>query len=181
MAKLLVVVDMQNDFIDGVLGSESARAIVPNVCKKIANWDGDIITTLDNHESNYPDTVEGSVLPAHCVHGEEGWKLHPDVALACAASKQVVSRICKPTFGSVLLAKAVETWNDYESVEFVGLCTDICVISNVLLVRAHVPNIPITVDASCCAGVSEHTHYAALDVMKSCLINVINDPREEAM
>lgn len=181
MAKLLVVVDMQNDFIDGALGSAAAKAIVSNVCRKIASWDGDIITTLDKHEADYPHTLEGGMLPAHCMHQQPGWELNQEVVLALAANKQIVSRICKPTFGSVLLAKAVQTWNDYDYVEFVGICTDICVISNVLLVRAHNPNIPITVDASCCAGTTLENHHAALDVMRSCLINVVNDDREEAI
>lgn len=181
MAKLLVVVDMQNDFISGILGSKAAVEIVPKVCKKIATWDGDIITTLDKHEADYDYTLEGTMIPKHCIRDTKGWELHPDIVLSLAASKQIVSRICKPTFGSVLLANAVKSWNDYDYIEFVGLCTDICVVSNVLLVRAHHPEIPIAVDASCCAGTSQEKHYAALDVMKSCLIDIKNDPREEAI
>ena len=173
MAKLLVVVDMQNDFINGSLGSEAAQKIVPNVCKKIASWDGDIITTMDKHDEDYPHTMEGKLIPSHCIYEEDGWNLNADVANALDASNQIVSRICKPTFGSVLLANAVKSWNSYDSVEFVGLCTDICVVSNVLLVRAHCPEIPITVDASCCAGTTPENHNAALAVMRSCLINVI--------
>ena len=179
MAKLLVVVDMQNDFIDGALGSPEAREIVPGVCRKIAEWDGDIITTMDRHDESYAFTLEGASIPPHCMHPDHGWELNPDVSAALSSCNQVVSRICKPTFGSVLLANAVQSWNDYDYVEFVGVCTDICVISNALLIRAHVPEMSLAVDASCCAGSSPQAHFAALDVMKSCLIGILSDPREE--
>lgn len=178
MAKLLVVIDMQNDFIDGELGSPEAERILPNVCKKIEAWDGDIIVTMDKHDEGYDLTMEGASIPQHCVYPNQGWDLHPKIVAALEASNQVFFRICKPTFGSVLLATAVQYWNDYDYVEFVGVCTDICVVSNVLLVRAHVPEMRLAVDASCCAGTTPSAHNAALNVMKSCLIEVISDSEE---
>ena len=166
----LIVVDMQNDFIDGSLGTKEAQAIVKNVNNKIKQYraaGNNIIFTRDTHHTNYLETYEGKHLPVvHCVKNTLGWQISDK--LDFDIEKDVL--IDKPTFGWL-------NWKDFdfESVELVGLCTDICVISNALIIRANYPEIDITVDASCCAGVTPEKHNAALDVMRSCQINVYND------
>lgn len=172
MKKFLVVVDMQNDFIDGSLGTEEAVAIVPNVVKKIKEWDGDIAVTFDTHNSNYLNTNEGKHLPvAHCIKYTHGWLLNEDVFNSCSDKYYAFD---KRTFGSIELARAVKD-SQYDYVELVGLCTDICVVSNALLIKAFCPEIDICVDASCCAGVTPETHKAALTTMKMCQIDVIGE------
>ena len=174
MKNILVVVDIQNDFVDGVLGSKEAVAIISNACNKIKNFEGDIYVTLDSHGEDYMNTSEGSKLPVpHCIKGTEGWKLNKEIEKALEGKTYTI--IEKPTFGSEKLAKLIaENYKDERlSVELIGICTDICVISNALTIRAHNTECEITVDSSCCAGVSPETHQAALTVMKSCLINVI--------
>ena len=167
--KLLVVVDMQKDFVDGALGSPEAAAIVENVVNKVkaAKEAGDqIIITMDTHETNYLETMEGKNLPVeHCIRETAGWKLIPQLRPLTAGAKIVQ----KPTFGSTQLSYLVAI-EDYEEIELIGLCTDICVISNALLLKATVPETPIIVDASCCAGVTPQSHKNALEAMKMCQI-----------
>lgn len=166
MKKTLIVVDMQKDFIDGSLGSKEAEAIVENVKKKIEQYraNGDeIIFTRDTHQSNYLETNEGKHLPVvHCIEGTDGWKISDKLEVADAII------IDKPSFGYM-------NWKDYnlEEVELIGLCTDICVVSNALIIKATYPEINVSVDANCCAGVSPATHNAALETMKCCQVNVI--------
>ena len=167
--KLLVVVDMQKDFVDGALGTPEAQAIVDNVVKKVkeAKEAGDqIIFTMDTHETNYLETTEGKNLPVeHCIRETSGWKLIPQLRPLTADTKIVQ----KPTFGSTQLSYLVAI-GDYEEIELIGLYTDICVISNALLLKATVPETPIIVDASCCAGVTPQSHQNALEAMKMCQI-----------
>jgi nicotinamidase/pyrazinamidase len=160
---------MQKDFIDGSLGSREAVAIVPNVKKKIEEYKvaGDeVIFTLDTHKENYLDTQEGNKLPVvHCVRGTDGWELNDSL------KEFQGKRFEKNTFGCATIGEYV-TEQEYESVELVGLCTDICVISNALLIKAFLPETPILVDSSCCAGVTPESHNNALDAMKMCQIEV---------
>lgn len=179
MKKVLIVVDMQNDFISGPLGSEEAKKIVPNVARKIEEWDGDVIFTFDTHYENYMKTKEGKLLPVpHCIEGTEGWKLEERIADALLAKaveeKRNVERIKKRTFGSTVLPEIIRG-EEIQCIEMVGLCTDICVISNALLLRANYPETEIVVDASCCASVTPEKHKAALEVMKSCQITIIGE------
>ena len=174
MKKILVVVDIQKDFVDGALGSKEAVAIVDSACNKIRGFEGDIYVTLDTHGEDYMNTQEGKRLPVpHCIKGTDGWKLNKEIEKALEGKAYTV--IEKPTFGSEKLARLIaEKYNGEKlSVELIGICTDICVISNALTIRAHNTECDITVDSSCCAGVTPEAHEAALTVMKSCLINVI--------
>ena len=174
MKKALVVVDIQNDFVDGALGSKEAMAIIEKVCSKIEKFDGDIFVTLDTHGEDYLNTCEGRKLPVpHCIKDTHGWKLNADIEKALADKN--ATYIEKPTFGSDELAMHISDKykNEAISIELIGICTDICVISNALTIRAHNTECEITIDSSCCAGVSPELHEAALTVMKSCLINVI--------
>ena len=167
---ILIVVDMQNDFISGSLGTTEARAIVENVADKIKSFNGKVIFTRDTHEDDYMNTQEGKKLPvSHCVIGSEGWQIHPDLA---PYAREVID---KPTFGSVVLAHLISAMDNVESITLVGICTDICVISNAMLLKAFMPEVPIFVDASCCAGVTPESHKTALAAMKSCQINIINE------
>lgn len=181
--KVLITVDVQNDFVEGALGSEQAKAIIPKVKEKIAKYreDGDeIVVTQDTHTKLYLQTQEGKNLPVeHCLEGTWGWQLVdgliPD---GCT-----VRTIAKPTFGSLQLADMIYQMvqeleakgYDVDEIELIGLCTDICVISSALILKAKFPETKITVDASCCAGVTEESHKAALLVMKVCQVNVINE------
>jgi len=174
MKKILIVVDIQNDFVDGALGSREAIAIIGNACEKIKGFEGDIFVTLDTHGEDYMNTQEGKKLPVpHCIKGSDGWRLNADIEKALEGKNATV--IEKPTFGSQELAELISEKYKGEalSVELIGICTDICVISNALTIRAHNTECEITVDSSCCAGVSPELHEAALTVMRSCLINVI--------
>lgn len=173
--KILVVVDMQKDFIDGALGTKEAQQIVPGVIEKIRTFDGRILATRDTHEADYLDSEEGKHLPVvHCVRGTEGWQLHPQIA---ALIKE--EPIDKPSFGSIRLGQVLRACDisgePIESVTLVGLCTDICVISNALLIKAYLPDVPVIVDASCCAGVTPETHKQALEAMKVCQIEIVNE------
>jgi len=174
MKKILIVVDMQKDFVDGALGTKEAQAIVDNVVHKINTFDGDIFVTYDTHFENYMDTAEGKNLPVpHCIKGTDGWML--DAKVQAALDGKAYTPVEKITFGSVDLPKLIgEKYdvNDIE-VELIGLCTDICVVSNAMLLKANYPEMPIRVDASCCAGVTPDTHNAALATMKMCQIQVI--------
>ena len=172
---VLVVVDMQNDFIDGALGTKEAVEIVPRVAEKIRNFEGEVLYTRDTHEENYLETQEGKKLPVvHCVKGTKGWELHPEIKALCKEDP-----IDKPTFGSTHLGSVLRVMNEeyklramggVESVTFVGLCTDICVISNAMIAKAFIPEVPIIVDGSCCAGVTPESHKNALEAMKMCQI-----------
>ena len=175
MRKILVVVDIQKDFVDGALGSAEAQAIVDNVVNKIKGFDGEIIVTYDTHQDNYMETREGKYLPVpHCIKDTEGWKLNDKVENALFEKNPL--RILKPTFGSVRLVDILSGIDEKETeITLVGLCTDICVVSNAMLLKANYPEMDITVDASCCAGVTPESHKAALTTMKMCQINVINE------
>ena len=170
--KILVVVDMQNDFIDGALGTKEAVAIVPNIVEKINSYEGEkIIFTRDTHEENYMETQEGKNLPVpHCIRGTKGWELSPKIE---AMRKE--DAIDKPSFGSMELGEYLKKHENLESIEFVGLCTDICVISNVMITKAVLPEVPLIVDASCCAGVTPESHKNALEAMKMCQVKIINE------
>ncbi len=169
--KLLIVVDMQNDFIDGALGTKEAVAIVPYVKKKITEFDGKVIFTRDTHLENYGDTQEGKNLPVpHCIKGTHGWEIHPELD-----ALRKTDAIDKVTFGSKDLVDVIGRESNVESITFVGLCTDICVISNVMLVKAFYPEIPLIVDAKGCAGVTPQSHQNALDAMKMCQVKIERD------
>lgn len=176
MKKVLVVVDIQNDFVDGALGTKEAVGIVENVVNKIKNFDGKIFATLDTHQSNYMETSEGKKLPVpHCVRMTSGWLLNEDIMKALDGKDY--KTIEKRTFGSTKLVNEIRRikGNDDIEIELIGLCTDICVVSNALLLKAYFPEAKITVDASCCAGVTPESHKAALDTMKMCQIDVIGE------
>lgn len=174
MKKILIVVDMQKDFVSGALGSAEAVAIVDNVVNKIENFDGDIIVTYDTHFENYMETQEGKNLPVpHCIKGTDGWKL--DSKVQAALDKKEFKAIEKPTFGSTELPEYIKAkYNPAEiEIELIGLCTDICVVSNALLMKANFLETKVSVDASCCAGVTVDSHNASLTTMKMCQVNVI--------
>lgn len=174
MQNILVVVDMQNDFIDGALGTAEAVAIVPNVLEKIKSFSGPVLFTRDTHPEKYLETQEGRRLPVpHCIKGTDGWQIRPELD-----ALRTTPAIDKPTFGSVELMQTLLSMNAEEpvsSLTFIGLCTDICVISNVMLAKAALPELNITVDAACCAGVTPATHKNALEAMKMCHIDIINE------
>lgn len=174
MKKFLVVVDMQKDFVDGALGTSEAQAIVENVVRKIEGFEGEIIATYDTHFENYMQTAEGRKLPVpHCVKGTPGWQL--DARVEAALKGKACTRVEKITFGSVDLPETIRRLANGEDfqIELVGLCTDICVVSNALLLKAHFPEVEISVDARCCAGVTPAAHAAALQTMRSCQIDVL--------
>ena len=173
MKKFLIVVDMQKDFVDGALGTNEAQEIVQNVARKIEDFDGEIIVTYDTHGEDYMQTAEGRKLPVpHCIKGTPGWQL--DARVEAALAGRECTRIEKPTFGSVQLAHMLGKMAEGEdfTAEFIGLCTDICVISNAMLLKAALPEVPISVDASCCAGVTPASHQNALEAMKMCQISI---------
>lgn len=173
MKKLLIVVDMQKDFVDGALGSKEAVAIVDNVAEKIKNFDGDIIVTYDTHTQDYMDTQEGKNLPVpHCIKGTDGWQL--DSKVMSALEGREYKTIEKPTFGSTELPEFIKSnYNPAElEIELVGLCTDICVVSNALLLKANFLETKVSVDSACCAGVTPDSHNAALTTMKMCQVEV---------
>jgi nicotinamidase-related amidase len=177
--KFLVVVDMQNDFITGALGSPLTRAIVPNAVEKVkqAIENGDaIIFTRDTHELDYLNTPEGIKLPIeHCIKGTMGWEVIPELMnLFVDEYYTKVQFIDKPIFGSVSLLKL---FSDNDEIEYVGVCTDICLVSNVLMAKSFYPGAKISVDASCCAGTSLDNHLSALDVMRSCQIDIIGEEK----
>lgn len=167
--KLLVVVDMQNDFVRGALGTKEAEQIVPNVVKMVQNCRRsgyDVIFTRDTHQSNYLSTQEGANLPVeHCIAGSWGWQIVDELL---GYNTHVLD---KPTFGSVLLGNYVQKV-DYDEVTLIGLCTDICVISNAMLIKAFCPETKVKVVSSCCAGVTPQSHANALEAMKMCQITV---------
>ncbi|ERL04028.1 hypothetical protein HMPREF1986_02876 [Oribacterium sp. oral taxon 078 str. F0263] len=175
MRKILLVIDMQNDFIDAALGSREAEAIVDAVKEKIRSYPAEnVIATMDTHGENYMDTQEGRNLPVmHCIRGTHGWQLQTDVAELLRHAKIYE----KPSFGSMKLAEELKKLSEKEEIELelIGLCTDICVVSNALLLKAAMPEVKISVDAACCAGVTVEKHRAALETMRSCQIHIVND------
>lgn len=169
--KFLIVVDMQADFITGSLGSKDAQTIVPAVVNKVKNFDGRVIFTRDTHFDDYLQTQEGKKLPvAHCIKDTEGWQI-------CDELKPYVNTVVdKVTFGSTKLPAIIKDLGaDIEEIQLCGLCTDICVISNAMILKASFPEVPIAVDASCCAGVSKESHNIALDAMRAVQIEIINN------
>lgn len=167
--KYLIVVDMQVDFISGALGSDLAKAIVPNVVNKVKSFDGTVIFTRDTHFSDYMNTQEGKNLPVtHCIKDSDGWQICDELK---PYAKTVIDKI---TFGSVELPKLIESYGEtIERIELCGLCTDICVISNAFLLKAAFPEVPITVDSACSAGVTIESHNNALSAMKAVQIEII--------
>lgn len=179
---ILVVVDMQNDFIDGSLGTPQAVSIVPTVVNKIKTYGDVIFMTADTHDWEYKrDTLEGKKLPVyHCVKGTPGWYLNRQIkdAIRTQQANDVYTQVIeKPTFGSFQLCEEIARYVSahlVDEITIVGLCTDICVISNALMLRAKFPNMRIVVDAACCAGATPKSHQEALDIMEVCHIDVIN-------
>ena len=171
MQKILLVIDMQNDFIDGALGTKEAAAIVPAVKKKIEEFDGTVLFTRDTHFENYMETQEGKNLPVpHCIKGTDGWQIRSELD-----KLRITDAIDKVAFGSSELGPVLlklDQENPIESITVIGLCTDICVISNAMIAKAFLPEVPISVDADCCAGVMPETHENALKAMEVCQIKV---------
>lgn len=174
MQDILIVVDMQNDFIDGALGTAEAVAIVPKVAEKVRDFKGTVIFTRDTHGENYMQTQEGRNLPVpHCIKGSRGWEVCP--ALEPLRTGLTID---KPTFGSAELGKLLlelDTKEPVGSITLVGLCTDICVISNAMIAKAFLPEVPVTVDAACCAGVTPESHRNSLSAMRMCQVRIENE------
>ena len=169
--KSIVVVDMQNDFIDGSLGTKEAQEMLPRLKDKlkkvVEDGSAELVFTMDTHGKDYLNTQEGKNLPVeHCIKGTQGWEISPELGEFVAKAKAVVE---KPTFGSTELIKHL---NAADEVELVGLCTDICVISNALLIKAAYPEMKVSVDAQCCAGVTPESHANALEAMKMCQVEI---------
>ena len=184
---ILIVVDMQHDFIDGALGTSEAKMIVPNVVNKIHSYikeDDIILVTRDTHHEDYLFTEEGKNLPVeHCIKGTYGWELNKDVldALNDGDVLRKQGTLDKPTFGSFALGLKLKELNeifDIENIEVIGLCTDICVISNAIIAKSVLPNVHIKVDASCCAGVTPESHNIALDEMRTLQVEIVNRGKE---
>ena len=173
MKKLLFVIDMQNDFIDGALGTKEAQSILPAVIERVRSFDGDLIFTRDTHFDDYMETQEGKNLPVpHCIKGTPGWELAPE--LEKLRQERNAPVFDKLTFGCKELPAYLEEHypEGLGSAEFIGVCTDICVISNALLVKAFLPEAEVAVDAACCAGVTPESHRTALAAMRTCQITV---------
>ncbi len=178
--KVLVVIDMQNDFINGALGTKEAEAVVPKAAEKIKAFSGKVFYTRDTHEKNYLETQEGKKLPVpHCIQGSSGWELNPEIE-----KLRDTEPVDKPSFGSLELGYAIKDYelkqavtgeDMLESITLIGLCTDICVISNAMILKAMFPEVQIVVDASCCAGVTQESHKNALEAMKMCQIEIENE------
>jgi nicotinamidase-related amidase len=171
MKNILVVVDMQKDFIDGALGTKEAVGIVDNVAETIKSFDGEVVFTRDTHFDNYLETQEGKNLPVpHCIKNTEGWQLDKKLEVIKTSDMKVFDKL---TFGSVELAEYLKTVKDLGSITLIGLCTDICVISNALLIKANLPEIKISVIEKCCAGVTPQSHKNAIEAMKMCQIEIV--------
>ena len=169
--RYLIVVDMQKDFIDGALGTPEAQAILPYVKKTVEEFDGTVLFTRDTHRENYMETQEGSRLPVpHCIKGTDGWQICDELEVL-----RVTEAIDKPTFGSEKLVELLREKNDAESITLLGVCTDICVISNAMLLKAAFCETPIRVDAKGCAGVTPESHRNALNAMRMCQIDILNE------
>lgn len=175
MSRYLLVIDMQNDFIDGALGTKEAEAIVSKVENYVKTFDGNVIFTRDTHQADYLETQEGKNLPVvHCIEGTEGWKIKECIKKVLEEKNAKV--FDKPTFGSKELSRYLLEENEkalIEEIILIGLCTDICVISNAMLVKAYLPEVPVKVVADCCAGVTPESHNNALEAMKMCQISVL--------
>jgi nicotinamidase-related amidase len=178
MSKLLVVVDMQNDFIDGALGTKEAVQIIDKVIDKIKTYEANgesIIFTMDTHSTDYLKTQEGKNLPVeHCIAHTKGWELNDRLRTSVHLDRHKIYE--KITFGSSELAKDIMNglYNEVTQIELIGVCTDICVISNAMLIKTLLPEVPVSVDAACCAGVTPDSHQNALEAMKMCHINIVN-------
>lgn len=174
MRKKLVVIDVQNDFVTGALGTKEAQQMLPRLMEKIRHFQGEILMTQDTHAEDYLNTQEGKMLPVmHCIKGTQGWKFVQE--LEELRMEREIKVYQKPCFGSIRLAedlKAAYEEGRLDGVELAGLCTDICVVSNALLIKAALPELPVFVDAGCCAGVTPRKHEAALEVMRSCQVIV---------
>ena len=181
--KILIIVDMQNDFIDGALGTKEAAAIVGDVANRIKNSVGELITfTQDTHQENYLSTYEGKKLPViHCIEGTEGWKINETIRNAWRSNKDTdiihelpENTFIKSVFGSVKLVEFLKSRvAEITEIEILGVCTDICVISNAIMIKNTLPDVKISVNSACCAGVTPQSHTEALNVMKMCHIDVI--------
>ncbi len=176
MRKILVVVDMQNDFVTGALGTPEAQAMLPALLDYVEHFPGQIVFTLDTHGEDYLNSREGRQLPVvHCVKDTDGWKLvDPLQAFAQAHSCQI---FCKKTFGSAELAQWLQTEHETDPIGEIllaGVCTDICVISNAMTIRSFLPEVPIGIVANCCAGVTPQRHQTALDAMESCQMQILS-------
>lgn len=173
--KILIVIDVQNDFVTGSLGTPEAQAVVPNIVKKVEEYrsrDDAIIFTTDTHYDDYLETSEGKKLPvSHCIVGTSGYEIIPELNVELSTMEKIYP---KSTFG---YRWNISHWICCYDVEIIGVCTDICVVTNALVLKTHYPDIEITVDASCCAGTSPEKHKAALEVMKSCQINVVGEKK----
>lgn len=170
--KLLVVVDMQNDFIDGALGSDDAKEIVDRTCKFLQSWNGHVVFTKGTHDEDYLDTAEGRKLPVkHCIKGTHGWNINPDIYQSAYRNSPLI--IEKPTFGSRQLQDYVSRMA-YDEILVCGVCTGICVVSNVLLMKATVPETKISVIENMCACVTKQSHIEALHTMRMCHINLLH-------
>ena len=168
--KYLIVVDMQNDFITGSLANKDAEAIIENVCNKIKEFDGQVIATYDTHDSNYLKTQEGKYLPVeHCIRDTEGWKINSEVMAALC--NKYFSTIYKPTFGYLDWTKHIKNPSE---IHVIGICTDICVISNVTILKAMFPEATIIVHSKCCAGITPESHNTALAAMKMIQVEVVD-------
>lgn len=176
---ILLVVDMQRDFVNGSLGSSEAMAIVEGVCGKIKDFSGEIFVTMDTHGEDYLLTPEGKKLPVkHCIIGSEGWQLNSSVKAALEERKEKLGKdyreVRKETFGALSLPDMIkEKAGEPKQIEILGLCTDICVISNALILKNAFPSAEISVHSALCAGVTPEKHAAALEVMASCQINIV--------
>ena len=172
MAKnVLAVIDMQNDFIDGALGTKEAEAIVEKVAAQIRDFEGEVVYTRDTHFEDYLNTQEGAKLPVkHCIKETDGWQIKEELRTLLEDNTKIFD---KPAFGSVELAQYLKEIEDLESVMLIGLCTDICVISNALVIKAFLPEVTVKVNADCCAGVTPQSHHNALEAMKMCQVEIV--------
>lgn len=177
--RLLVVVDMQNDFIDGALGTKEAQAIVDGAADFIKRWEGDIVATRDTHTDSYLQTQEGMKLPVvHCIRLTDGWQLNKSINQAIAGKiipgdGRMVTVLDKGQFGCPNLVDVIRNNGPYDDVTLIGLCTGICVVSNSLLIKAYFPEMPVSVVSGLCACVTPETHQAALTTMKMCQVDII--------
>lgn len=168
MKKALIVIDMQKDFVDGALANPSAQAIVSAIADRITAYDGDVIATRDTHAENYLDTAEGKKLPVpHCIRSTDGWEIVPEIAAALSRRNALV--LDKPTFGYL----GWDMLGEYTEIELVGTCTDICVVSNALILKAMFPDLNVKVRSSLCAGTTAENHEAALQTMRMCQCEVL--------
>ena len=176
MDKVLVIIDMQNDFISGSLANSDAQEIVPRVARLASEWEGRIVFTRDTHKAEYLTTQEGKHLPVeHCIFGTDGWQINEQIHTAAVNNAMAtVSYVDKPAFGAgTLLYDEIMRLGEPAEVTFTGTCTDICVVSNALILKSLLPEVPMSVVADCCAGLTKEKHASALDVMASCQISVI--------